>query len=295
MTAHRRRPLLRWHGGKWKIAKWIIEHFPPHQAYVEPYGGGASVLLQKKPAAAELYNDLDDTLIRLFRVLQDPEQAERLVWLVERTPFSRREFERAYEPVDGDPVESARRTLARSFMGIGSLGTTGRAKTGFRRSVTENKFPAREWSTYPPALRLTIERLRDVVLEHVDAAVLMADVDHPETLFYLDPPYLPQTRSSKSRRGGEQYHTYHYELTVDQHVALLEQLKAMQGMIVLSGYPSTLYDEHLGGWQRVERDAYAHGGLDRTEVLWINPAARERLAQQRARHVQPALFEGSDA
>lgn len=295
MTSHRRRPLIRFHGGKWKVSKWIIEHLPPHLSYVEPFGGGASVLLQKEPARTELYNDLDDALIRLFRVLQNPEQADRLVWLLERTPFSRREFERAYEPADGDPVEAARRTLCRSFMGIGSLGTTGRAKTGFRRSVTENKFPAREWSSYPDALRLTIDRLRGVVIENADAMELMADVDHVDTLFYCDPPYLPQTRSKKSRRGGEQYHTYHYELSEDQHVLLLEQLKSMKGMIVLSGYPSPLYDEQLAGWARVERAAYAHGGLDRTEVLWINPAAQERIAEQRESFAQPALFEGIDA
>ena len=292
MTAHRRRPLLRWHGGKWKIAKWIIEHFPSHDAYVEPYGGGASVLLQKEPVRAELYNDLDDTLIRLFRVLQDPEKAERLVWLLERTPFARREFQRAYEPADGDDVEAARRTLARSFMGIGALGTTGRAKTGFRRAITGNKFCAREWSSYPAALRLTIDRLRDVSIECCDAGELIASVDAPGTLFYLDPPYLPETRSSKSRRGGEQYHTYHYELSPEQHVTLLEQLNSISGMAVLSGYPSALYDEHLVGWQRVERDAYAHGGLDRTEVLWINPAAQARMAQDRAIGAQAALFEG---
>lgn len=292
MTAHRRRPLIRYHGGKWKIAKWIIENLPTHDAYVEPYGGGASVLLQKEPARAELYNDLDDALIRLFRVLQDVDKAERLVDLLERTPFARREFERAYEPADGDDVEAARRTLMRSFMGIGSLGTTGRAKTGFRRAITGNKFCAREWATYPPALRLTIERLREVTIECCDAAELIEHVDAPGTLFYLDPPYVPQTRSTKSRRGGEQYHVYHHELTVEQHVQLLEQLKRIVGMAVISGYPSPLYDEHLAGWQRVEREAYAHGGHDRTEVLWINPAAQAQLVADRANPLAD-LFEGN--
>lgn len=290
MTSHRRRPLIRWHGGKWKIAKWIIEYLPrEHDAYVEPFGGGASVLLQKEPVGSELYNDLDETLIAVFRVLQDVEKSEKLVWLLERTPFSRREFERAYQPVDGDDVEAVRRTLARSFMGIGSLGTGGNS-TGFRRSITAAKFPAREWSTYPPALRLTIERLRDVVLESVDARALMADVDAAGTLFYLDPPYLPETRSQKSRRGGSRYHVYRHELTFEEHVALLEQLKAMLGMIVLSGYPNALYDDALTGWQRVERTAYAHGGIGRTECLWINPAAQEKLAAQRLESNQPAML-----
>jgi DNA adenine methylase len=296
MTAHRRRPLVRWHGGKWKWAAWILAHLPPHAAYVEPFGGGASVLLQKEPALSECYNDLDDTLVALFRVLQDPEKAARLVWLLERTPFSRREFERAYQPADGDDVEAARRTLARSFMGIGSLGTTG-AKTGFRRSITANKFPAREWATYPPALQLTIERLKDVVLESCDARDLIADLDAVDTLFYCDPPYLPHTRSAKSRRGGESYHTYRYELTVDEHVALLEQLKSLQGMVVLSGYPSELYDDILVDWERVERAAYAHGGIERVECLWLSPttvAARAaEIERVRMADPQAKLFEGA--
>lgn len=289
MTSHRRRPLIRWHGGKWKIAKWIISHFPRHQCYVEPYGGGASVLLQKHPAASELYNDLDDGLIQLFRVLQDPEQAARLIQLLEITPFSMREFERAYQPAGGDPVETARRTLARSFMGVGTSGTSGRS-TGFRRTVSEGKYPAKEWSTFPPALQLTVERLRDVVIESCDAMDLMRDIDEPETLFYLDPPYIPSTRGKKARRKGLLYHSYHHELTVEQHLALLEQLKTMRGMILLSGYPHALYDDNLPGWQRVERVAHAHSGLPRVECLWINPAAQEKLAAQRAESNQPVML-----
>lgn len=294
MTSHRRRPLIRWHGGKWKIAKWVIEHLPSHHCYVEPYGGGASVLLQKPVSPAECYNDLDETLLQLFRVLQDPALAERLVWALERTPYSRREFERAYQPADGDPVETARRTIMRSFMGYGSDGTAGQYRTGFRRTVTAAaKFPAREWRTYPEALMLTIDRLRQVVLEQTDAMTLMPELDGAETLFYVDPPYHPSTRSAGNRRRGQGYHVYRHELEHDDHVALLELLCGLQGMVVLSGYPTELYDQMLvpRGWSRAQRDAYADGGRERVEVLWINPAAKERLA--RASDAQPALFEGS--
>src|SRR3546814_2282652 len=106
-------------GGKWRLAAWVISFFPRHVTYVEPFGGGASVMLQKAPAKAELYNDLDETMIQLFRVIQDPEKAEKLVWLLERTPFSRAEFELAYKPAKDD-VEAVRRTIVRSFMGFGS-------------------------------------------------------------------------------------------------------------------------------------------------------------------------------
>src|SRR3546814_12256195 len=64
MGAHSKRPVVRWHGGKWRLAAWVISFFPRHVTYVEPFGGGASVMLQKAPAKAELYNDLDETMIQ---------------------------------------------------------------------------------------------------------------------------------------------------------------------------------------------------------------------------------------
>jgi DNA adenine methylase len=51
------RPVLRYHGGKWLLAEWIISHFPPHRIYTEVFGGGGSVLMQKSRCYAEVYND----------------------------------------------------------------------------------------------------------------------------------------------------------------------------------------------------------------------------------------------
>src|SRR3954466_7106373 len=98
-----RRPVLRWHGGKWKLAPWIISHFPPHRIYVEPFGGAASVLLRKTPAFSEIYNDLDGEAVNLFQVLRRPADAGRLIELLELTPFARAEFEDSYAECE-DPV-----------------------------------------------------------------------------------------------------------------------------------------------------------------------------------------------
>ena len=106
-------PLIRYHGGKWRLAPWIIQHLPPHRCYVEPFGGGASVLLRKPRAYAEVYNDLDDEIVNLFRVARD--DGERLALACELTPFARGEFEDAYDQAAGDPLEQARRTVFRSF------------------------------------------------------------------------------------------------------------------------------------------------------------------------------------
>lgn len=109
------RPVLRFHGGKWRLAPWILSFFPPHKIYVEPYAGAASVLLRKPRSFAEVYNDLDQDVVNVFRILRDPPRAMRLAELCRLTPWARDEFLLAYEPTD-DPVEQARRTIARGYM-----------------------------------------------------------------------------------------------------------------------------------------------------------------------------------
>ncbi|MDP3328754.1 MAG: DNA adenine methylase [Parvibaculum sp.] len=281
------RPVLRWHGGKWILAPWIIAHFPPHRIYVEPFGGAASVLMRKPRSYAEIYNDLDSDVVGLFQVLRNPDLSARLIAGLRLTPFARLEFENAYEVVD-DPVESARQLCIRSFMGFGSDGFNRDVRTGFRaQSNRSGTTPAHDWCNYPESLLEVVKRLRGVVVENKDAIEVMRAHDCPTTLHYVDPPYMPETRSEKSRRTGEKYHAYRHEMTSADHVALLEFLGGVDGMVVLSGYPNDMYESMLEGWVRVERAALADGARKRVEVLWINPAAAAFLNRD--------LFSGSAA
>ena len=283
------RPVLRWHGGKWKLAPWIISHFPPHRCYVEPFGGAASVLMRKPRAYAEVYNDLDDWAVNLFRVMRDEAMAARLVDQLKLTPFSRTEFEVGRELGDaaGDPVELARRLVVRSFMGFGSNAHNGRS-TGFRaNSNRSGTTPAQDWANYPEALPALIERLRGVVIENRDATAVMLAHDAPATLHYVDPPYMAETRSPANKYGLK-YRMYRHELDDDAHARLLDSLQELQGMVVLSGYAAPLYDRTLSTWRRTEIAAHADGARDRTEVLWSNPQACAALADATA---QANLFE----
>jgi DNA adenine methylase len=272
------RPVIRYHGGKWKLAPWIIGHFPPHRVYVEPFGGAASVLMRKPRSYAEVYNDLDTGMVTLFRVLQDLEQRDRLIRALEATPFARAEFELAYESTD-DPVEVARRLCIRATMGFGSNGHNPRAKTGFRaNSNRSGTTPARDWTTFPDNLRRVAQRFTGVVIECRDALEVMAAHDGPETLHYVDPPYVIATRSLKNPcdikyRGG----MYAHELDDDDHESLAVHLHALEGMVVLSGYPSGLYERLYGGWRHLEVAARADGALERTEVVWLNARAASAL------------------
>lgn len=272
------RPVLRWHGGKWLLAPWIISHFPKHRAYVEPFGGAASVLVRKERSYAEVYNDLDGAVVNLFRVLRS-DRADELVNALRLTPFSRTEFAEAYTEA-ADPVEKARHLVIRSFMGFGSNGHN--QATGFRANSTRSgTSPAHDWVNYPDSLAQVIHRLRGVTIECKDAKAVMLQQDAPTTLHYVDPPYVFETRSDD---GAD----YSHELTNDDHAELLTFLRELSGVVVLSGYPCELYDDALPDWRRVERKALADGARERTEVLWMNPATADAFSAG-------PLFEGMAA
>lgn len=269
------RPIIRYHGGKWLLAPWIIAHMGSHHTYVEPFGGGGSVLLRKPRSYAEIYNDLDGDVVNLFRMARD--HGEELRRLLQLTPFAREEFDASYEP-SPDPLERARRMVVRSLQGFGSAAASGE-RTGFRSSSTRTgTSPAVDWRNYPDALVATIDRLQGVVVESRDALEVMAYHDRPETLHYVDPPYVHSTRSDKVRHN-DTGKSYRHELTDDQHQRLAEFLLGLRGKVLLSGYRCPLYDELFAGWHRVERHAFADGARERIECLWLNDAARRGLAQ----------------
>ncbi len=269
------RPALRYHGGKWLLAPWIIEHFPTHRVYVEPFGGAASVLIRKPRSYGEIYNDLADEVVNLFHVLRD--NPDELIDAIRKTPFSRSEFNLSYE-VASNPVEEARRLVARSFMGFGSDGHNRAVKTGFRaNSNRSGTTPAHDWTNLPDALEAVVTRFQGVVIENRPALDVAKRHAGPETLTYFDPPYLPDTRSQKSRRGKIRYHAYTHEMTVTDHEDFLSEAFSLDGMVVVSGYPSEMYDEAFDGWRRTEKTAMADGARERTEVLWVNPRTATRL------------------
>lgn len=268
------RPVLRYHGGKWRLAPWILGFFPPHFTYVEPYGGAASCLLLKPRSVHELYNDLDGEVVNLFRVLRDPVMAMELREKVALTPYHRQEFELGYKPAD-EPIEQARRTLVRAHMGIGSSGSVGKA-TGFR--VRENKravSPAMDWARWPEQVAAYCERLRGVMIEHRPALDVIRQQDAENTLFYVDPPYVTSTRTAHHGLG-----LYRHEMTDGDHREMAAALHQVRGMVVLSGYASPLYDALFGNWRRFTRQAFAGHATTRTEVVWLNPNASQRAQRQ---------------
>jgi DNA adenine methylase len=283
MTTTPTRPVMRYHGGKWRLGPWILAYFPAHRVYVEPYGGAASVLMQKPPAESEIYNDLDDEVVNVFKVLRDPVAAQVLCEQLQLTPFARLEFELAYEPSE-EPIERARRTIIRAFMGFGSASFNSAHATGFRVYVGTNRQrrPHQDWTSYPPQVAAFASRLQGVIIESRPALDVILRHHGDDTLFYVDPPYVHETRGAVS--GVRQ--KYRFEMDEADHIALADILRTCKGMVVLSGYACGLYDQGLyAGWERHEKLTMADGANPRTEVIWLNPACSAGL-----RRTQDKLF-----
>jgi DNA adenine methylase len=261
-----RRSALRYFGGKWALSPWLINNMPPHRVYVEPFGGAASVLLRKPRSKVEVYNDADEEIVGIFRVLQNAAQCRDLFKRLRRTLYARREFERAFDACT-DPVERARRAIVRAYLSFHHEALFNPRKTTFSnaRHRKGGHCKASEWMTYPRHLASICRRLHGVVIECGDALDVIRVQDTHDALFFIDPPYVRSTRSSSG---------YRHEMTDAQHIALLTQLKGVQGRVMVTGYASPLYDDLLSGWTRLTRSHFAASGAgaqNRTEVLWIKP------------------------
>lgn len=268
------RPALRYHGAKFRIAPWIMQFFPPHKTYVEPFGGAAGVLLQKHRSYAEVYNDLDGDVVNFFRVIRDPSTRSRLIEVIAMTPYARDEFNVAWEET-ADSIERARRLCVRAQMGFGSAGAT-KGVTGFRIDTKRACSTAQHlWMMYPDALSAVGTRFSGVLIENRAAIEVMLQHDGRDTLHFVDPPYVHSTRVMQS--SGKGY--YHHEMTDADHRALLQVLLDLEGMVVISGYDNDIYNM-LGEWKTFQtkaRISARHGTALRTEKLWLNQSCVDAL------------------
>ena len=262
---------IKWHGGKHYLAPKIIALMPTHVHYVEPYAGELSVLLAKNPdGVSEVVNDIHGGLTNFWRMLQQPDTFAEFVRMCEATPFSEAEWQNANDPplYPNDPIHKARLFFVRCRQSLAgrmdSFAPLSRTRT--RRGMNEQ---ASAWINAVDGLAAVHARLRRVVILNRDSLDVIRQQDGPETLFYLDPPYLHETRATT----GE----YEHEMDKADHLALLNTIGGIEGKILLSGYRSDLYDKfaHDCGWSRHEFDLpnNSAGGKSKKrkiECVWKN-------------------------
>jgi DNA adenine methylase len=269
---------LKWPGGKFYMTPHIVDRMPRHVHYVEPYCGGCAMLLARDPddqrlwlpphkGVSELVNDINGGLINFWRVLQDETLFANFYRRAQAIPLARHEWTRAHASIPcGDPVEDALAFFVdcRQSRAGGMKGFTPMTRKRTRRRMNGN---VSEWLSAVDGLPEVHARLRRVVLENRPALDLIKSEDTPGTLFYCDPPYLHETRTTTD--------AYAHEMTRADHEVLLATLLQCQGKVMLSGYPSELYDRSLEGWTRhtFNLPNNVAGGKSKqqmTEVLWCN-------------------------
>jgi DNA adenine methylase len=283
LPASAERPIKR-HGGKHYLAKRIVELMPPRAKnpnaparddpgwlhFVEPFAGGLAVLFALDPnGISEVVNDLDAELTNFWTVLLSPEHFAQLQRVLSATPDSEVEYARACE-IDllAPMVERARRFLIRNRQSRQALEkdfltpVRGRTRRGMQEHVSA-WLSAIDWL---PAIHA---RLRRVLILNDDALAVIRGQDGQRTLFYCDPPYVPETRTVTD--------AYRCEMTARQHRELLDVLAGIKGRFLLSGYHSAIYDDaaarHAWRCHEIEIDNKAASGDAKrtmTECVWAN-------------------------
>jgi DNA adenine methylase len=230
--------------------------------YLEPYFGSGSIFFKKNPSIIETINDMDGEVVNLFKQVR--ENRDELIYKLQYTPWSREDFNMAHEAAEND-LERARRFMVKLWFSIGAYLTY---KNGMRINIKENNGNIEGfYKILPKEIVSACERLKPksnnhVQIENSDAITLIKKYDRPNVLMYLDPPYLPETRSKKK--------IYKYEYMEDDHKELLKVISTSKAKIIISGYESELYRAQLKNWNMDKIITHDNASRKRIECIWMN-------------------------
>lgn len=262
-----------WYGGKYSHLDWLLPLLPRCHHYCEPFAGSAAVLLNRRPAAVETYNDMDGEVANFFRVLRD--KGDELTKAIGLTPFSREEFAIACK-LDGSisDIERARRFYVRARQvrtGLAQTASVGRWANCKDTSRQGMSGVISRWFGAVAALPEIAARLLRVQIENRPAIDVIRLYDSKTTLFYCDPPYVHETRGDSKAYG--------HEMTNGQHAALADVLNAAKGKVAISNYDCPLMNKLYPAkrWKKYvspEKTIHSTKGK-RSEVLWTNFAPED--------------------
>lgn len=251
--------IIKYPGSKWSIAEWIINFFPEHHSYLEPFLGSGAVLFNKPRSNIETVNDLDGNVINLFEwIKKDPEQLAHEIYY---TPYARQVYEDAFAAIPEDSLGKAVNFYIRLNMGHGFR--TNGGKVGWKNDVQgrERSYASQDWCNLPEKIMQATERLRGVQIENRPAVELIQRFNFKNVLVYADPPYVLSTRYGKQ---------YRYEMDNAGQNDLLDVLLAHKGPVLISGYDNELYNDRLRKWYREETTCYSQVCSKKREILWMN-------------------------
>lgn len=272
-TKRKTRSFVKWHGGKYYLARRIIELMPPHKTYVEPFLGGGSVFLNKSSVPTEYVSDINVALMNVWKVVRD--HPDELVECLRGYQYTEEEFLTAKRKLESPNLLCDQFDAAANFIVVNRMSRGGMGKDfawsdrlrGKRRPGGPVPGDINAWMTMVEEIPAISEACGGVEMNRQPACDIVDDFDDPSVLIYLDPPYLTETRTAKS--------VYDHEMTDLQHSMLLDQVLDSDAIIMISGYHSRMYDNALKHWTLHEFKMKNHSGQgktkqDRTECLWIN-------------------------
>lgn len=252
------------YGGKHYMLKFLLQHIPEHKVYVEAFGGGAKLLLAKPISPTEVYNDIDSNLVNFFQVVRNKQQFDEFLRMCQYTPYSREEFYAIRNNIDDteDPIERAWK-----FFTVCRMAFAGRHKSpSWARCITRpSRNMALHVSSYISAiedLEPLHERLFSVLIEHQDFRNIIPSCDTKDTFFYLDPPYVMESRKGKDK--------FKHEMSDEDHKELIDIVLSAKGKFVISGYENDIYKTlEDAGWQKIYFNAISWAAA-RTEETGLN-------------------------
>lgn len=278
--------LVQWFGGKGSQLADLLPLIPETRGYVEPFGGGGSVLMNRPPSKLEVYNDLNGEIVNLFRVIQSNAMFAGFQLMVDYTLWSKDEFRKAIAiQKNADQATMIERAWALYVIqNQGISGTHSKSEGNWSRSKLDNK-NCDKWSRLKERLEPVHKRFMGVQIDSQDALKCIQYWDAEDVTFYIDPPYVLSTREG----SGKQYEE---EMEDDDHRQLVEVLLQVSGPVVLSGYDHPIYEPlQEAGWDlhkykarastKVASAAAGEGKPERVECVWRNPQAMSFVRQAR--------------
>jgi DNA adenine methylase len=257
------KPFIRYHGGKYYLSKLISSMMQPHDLYIEGCLGGANVLLNKTKASREIANDIDPDIIRLYSTIQiHPDEIHHML---SRVVYSEDVFNNACLEQKYD-IDFAVNYIIKNRMSRGGMMKTFSKSTRFRGGQPEGK---NSFDNFVKAFKDSWFLIKDVEFTNLDFMDLLNEyAEYDNSCIYLDPPYLPETRTSKK--------VYKCEMSYEDHVNMLEKVNDIKGQVIISGYEADIYNYHLvpSIWQKIMIDMPNNSGQGkkknrRIEVIWI--------------------------
>ncbi len=247
---------FRWPGGKGNLASWIVKYVPVGHTYVEPFAGAASVFWHlPSPFPVEVLNDIDGHIVNFYRVLQDQSKFDILLHRLVFTPYSRAEFRRALRILSNPEASDIDRAWAFFVRQNQSVSGAGRSEGNWSRSITDTRSGmASTTSKFRSRLKLLArwhDRISRVQIDNVDGIECIRYWDTTDTVFYVDPPYVPETRRHRS--------LYRNEPDLSYHERLVESLLQVKGKVLLSCYDHPIYKPLTdAGWHKITKDTVCH-------------------------------------